>query len=65
VQGCSTLYKNGHAHLKVLVEFLEQWMDNKGYEKISDFRGMMNYGKIGDPDVYERSQFMKFYSSHE
>jgi len=24
----------------------------------------MNYGKIGDPDVYERSQFMKYYSSH-
>lgn len=65
VQVCSALYKNGHAHLKVLIEFLEQWMDKKGYDKISDFRGIMNYGKIGDPDVYERSQFMKYYSSHE
>lgn len=65
VQVCSTVYKNGHAHLKSLISYLEEWMDKRGYKSISDFRGMMNYGKVGDPDVYERSQFMKYYSSHE
>jgi dihydroorotate dehydrogenase (fumarate) len=65
VQVCSAIYLNGHAYLKELVQSLEQWMERKGYENISEFRGMMNYGKIGDPDVYERSQFMKYYSSHE
>lgn len=65
VQVCSTIYKNGHAHLRNLLDYLEKWMDQKGYKSISDFRGIMNYGKVGDPDVYERSQFMKYYSSHE
>lgn len=64
-QVCSTLYKNGSAHLSSIVNFVEKWMDEKGYSTNSDFKGKMNYGKIGDPDVYERSQFMKYYSSHE
>jgi len=63
-QVCSTLYKNGTAHLKSLVTFVEKWMDEKGYTSMADIKGTMNYGKIGDPDVYERSQFMKYYSSH-
>jgi dihydroorotate dehydrogenase (fumarate) len=64
-QVCSALYKNGVAHIKSFVEFLEKWMDEKGYENIADFNGKMNYGKIGDPAVYERSQFMKYYSNYD
>lgn len=63
-QVCSALYKNGTAHLKSLITFVEKWMDEKGYTSIADIKGTMNYGKIGDPGVYERSQFMKYYSSH-
>jgi dihydroorotate dehydrogenase (fumarate) len=65
VQVCSTLYKNGHAHLKNLIGFLDQWMERRGFNNVEEFRGLMNYGKVGDPDVYERSQFMKYYSSHD
>ncbi|MFP4556366.1 MAG: dihydroorotate dehydrogenase-like protein [Bacteroidales bacterium] len=65
VQVCSALYKNGPAHLKSIIDFLNQWMDKKGYSEIKDIQGIMNYGKIGDPEVYERSQFMKYYSSHD
>jgi dihydroorotate dehydrogenase (fumarate) len=48
-----------------MIIFIETWMNEKGYKTITDFKGIMNYGKIGDPDVYERSQFMKYFSSHE
>ncbi|MDD4385105.1 MAG: dihydroorotate dehydrogenase-like protein [Bacteroidales bacterium] len=65
VQVCSTLYKNGHAYVKNLVDFLSAWMDKKGLKTIDDFKGKMNYGQIGDPEVYERSQFMKYYSNYE
>lgn len=65
VQVCSVLYKNGPAHLKSMIDFLNQWMDRKGYKGINEMQGTMNYGKIGDPEVYERSQFMKYYSSHD
>lgn len=64
-QVCSALYKNGTAHLKAFVEYVDKWMNDKGYASIADFKGNMNYGKIGDPSVYERSQFMKYYSSHD
>ncbi|HCY00866.1 MAG TPA: diguanylate cyclase [Bacteroidales bacterium] len=65
VQVCSTLYKHGHAHIKSLIDFLSAWMDKKGLSTIEDFKGKMNYGQIGDPEVYERSQFMKYYSDHD
>lgn len=65
VQVCSTLYKHGHAHIRSLVDFLSAWMDKKGLGTIEDFKGKMNYGQIGDPEVYERSQFMKYYSDHD
>lgn len=65
VQVCSVLYKNGPAYLKGMIDFLNQWMDRKGYKEINEMQGTMNYGKIGDPEVYERSQFMKYYSSHD
>ncbi|MDY0199859.1 MAG: dihydroorotate dehydrogenase-like protein [Bacteroidales bacterium] len=65
VQVCSTLYQNGAAHIKTMLNVVEQWMDANKYDTISQFNGIMNYGQIGDPDVYERSQFMKYFSSHD
>lgn len=65
VQVCSTLYKNGPAHLKKMLDFLSDWMDKKGLKTIDEFKGKMNYGRVGNPDVYERSQFMKYYSNHD
>lgn len=64
VQVCSAIYKNGAAYLKTMLNEVEQWMDAHDYGSISQFNGMMNYGEIGNPDVYERSQFMKYFSSH-
>ena len=62
VQVCSLLYKNGIKEVTSLVGGLEQWMDNKGFGSIGEFRGKMSYRKIPDPSVYERSQFMKYFS---
>jgi dihydroorotate dehydrogenase (fumarate) len=63
VQVCSTLYKNGINHLEIIIKELEEWMSKNGYENISEFKGKMSYNKIEDPLVYERSQFMKYFSS--
>jgi len=65
VQVCSTLYIHGASHLGKIIEFIEKWMDGKGYKSIDDFRGLMSYKNIGDPEVYERSQFMRHFSAHE
>lgn len=63
VQVCSTLYKNGIAHLETIIKELNDWMEKNGYESISEFKGKMSYDKIDDPLVYERSQFMKYFSN--
>ena len=62
-QVCSTIYKNGPEHLKNILDELSGWMDKNGYTKIDEFRGKLSYKNIADPKIYERSQFMKYYSS--
>jgi dihydroorotate dehydrogenase (fumarate) len=63
VQVCSTLYKNGIGHLESILKELKEWMEKNGYNSVDEFRGKMSYDKIEDPLVYERSQFMKYFSS--
>jgi len=65
VQVCSTLYKNGVEELGKIVAGIEKWMDSKGYESVDDIRGLLSYKEIPNPSVYERAQFMKYFSSVE
>ena len=64
VQMASVLYKNGPQIIPEFLEQIESWMKRKRHETIKSFRGELNYGSISDPMLYERSQFMKYYSSH-
>jgi len=63
IQICSVLYKNGVEYLTDLIDKLESWMLANNYKTIDDFRGKMNYSNFQDPLVYERSQFMKYFSN--
>lgn len=65
VQVCSVLYNNGIGHLRKMNKQIADWMDRKGYKRIEDFRGTLNYLNFEKPSVYERTQFMKYFSSHE
>ncbi len=64
VQVCSVLYKKGFGYIPDMLSSLEGWMDDKGFKNIADFRAKLNYGNIPDPSLYERSQFMKYFSGH-
>lgn len=64
VQVCSVLYKNGIGHISSMISELEIWMDQQGFKSIEDFKGKLSYRNISDPSLYERSQFMKYFSSH-
>jgi len=63
VQICSTLYKNGFGQLNSILKDLKEWMNKHSFDSIDEFRGKMSYKKIEDPVVYERSQFMRYFSS--
>jgi len=64
VQVCSVLYKNGIGHISNMISELENWMDQQDFKSIDDFKGKLSYRNIPDPSLYERSQFMKYFSSH-
>lgn len=65
VEMCSAIYKHGPQVITESLEQLQAWMGTKGYESIIDFKGKLNSSAFGDPTIYERTQFMKYYSSHE
>ena len=64
IQVCSALYKNGAGHITTMLDDLNSWMDKNNYADIASFRGSMDYNSLKDPQIYERSQFMKYFSNH-
>jgi len=63
VQVCSVLYKNGPEYLKTIIGGIENWMEEKKFTSVDDFRGKMSYRNYDDPRTWERVQFMRYYSS--
>lgn len=61
---CSALYKNGPEYLSIILKEMDAWMKKNNFHSIEQIRGKMNYGKIEQPRLYERSQFMRYFSSN-
>ena len=61
VQVVSTLYKNKLGYIQEMLKTVEAWMEDKGFNSLSDFRGKMSQAKSSDPAAYERVQFMKYF----
>jgi len=58
VQICSTLYKNGISYIGTMLKDIEGWMQQKGYENLASFRGLVSKNEENTA-VFERVQFMK------
>lgn len=65
VQMVSALYQNGPDYLPKVIEEIENWMKEKGFESIDDFRGKLSQEQFVDPTLYERVQFMKYFSDRD
>jgi dihydroorotate dehydrogenase (fumarate) len=61
-QLCSTLYINGAQQIAGILSDLKDFMQKWNFKSISDFRGRLSYKNIPDPMMYERAQFMKYFS---
>ncbi|MDK2977731.1 MAG: hypothetical protein PWP52_445 [Bacteroidales bacterium] len=64
VQVASTLYQNKLGHINQMLKHMESWMQKKGYNSVQEIIGKLNYSKH-NVELYERAQFMKYYSSYE
>jgi dihydroorotate dehydrogenase (fumarate) len=65
VQVCSVLYEKGLRHIKTMNKSIETWMDTKGFASVNSFRGKLNYHNFEKPATWERTQFMKYFSSED
>jgi dihydroorotate dehydrogenase (fumarate) len=61
VQIVSTIYKNGAEQIETILKGLEEWMQQKSFSNLAEFRGKLSYENITEPAVFERTQFMKYY----
>ena len=62
VQVASTLYKNGIKQIADINRDIEQWMQQKNFDSIDQFRGLMAHSPDTDAAGYLRLQFMKHFS---
>ncbi|MCK5067221.1 MAG: dihydroorotate dehydrogenase-like protein [Bacteroidales bacterium] len=62
VQVASTLYKNGPDQISRMLQGLNNWMTDKNFESLDQFRGTVAKAYGDDPAAFERMQFMKHFS---
>ena len=62
VQVSSTLYKNGVGHLSTMLNDIHGWMDKKGFRYVDQFRGKLAHKADDNNNVFERMQFMRYFS---
>lgn len=62
-QMCTALYQKGAEAISQAIDDINLFMETQGFEKISDFRGRLNYSNIPNPERFERVQFMKSFGS--
>ncbi|HZL12414.1 MAG TPA: dihydroorotate dehydrogenase-like protein [Prolixibacteraceae bacterium] len=61
-QVCSTVYINGAQVIAGMINDLNTFMKKWNFKNIEDFRGRLSYKNIPDPMLYERAQFMRYFS---
>ena len=63
VEISTILYKKSDSEIRKMLTFLATWMQDNGYKNISQFKGKLNHKNVKDVNYFERTQFLKYYSS--
>lgn len=63
-QMCSALYKNGAPAISDALMGMKMWMQKQGYKSITEFRGRLNASSVPEAGLFERMQFMRYFSRH-
>jgi dihydroorotate dehydrogenase (fumarate) len=59
VQMVSALFCKGTGHPRTLLDGIKQWMDEKEYNALADFRGRLSKQHSSDPWAYTRAQYVR------
>lgn len=58
VQIVSAIYKKGFSHIPHMLDEINNWMKEKKYKKLDDFRGKLSKVNMTDPFAYKRAQYV-------
>lgn len=61
VQICTALYRDGLDAIEGIKKYIAGWMDKHSFAAVEEFRGRLNFKGIGDKDIFQRAQYMKFF----
>ncbi len=65
VELCSSIYQHGNELIGQICRGLEEWMLSMNFKSVETFTGKLNGANIADPSLYERIQFMKYFSNRD
>lgn len=54
----STIYKHGPKQISKIIKRIEDWMAQKNYTNLDDFRGKLSKKSLNDPFTYKRAQYV-------
>jgi dihydroorotate dehydrogenase (fumarate) len=61
----SLLLQKGIDSLGILLRNMEHWMEEKGYESVSQMRGAMSSASVAEPAAFERANYLKILQSYK
>ena len=62
VQVASVIYQKDARYINVMLDQINRWMDEHKYSSLQKIIGKLSQDKIKNPVLYERAQFMKYFS---
>lgn len=65
VEVCSAIYAQKEEFIRSSVEYLRKWMDGKGFERVAQFRAMLNAKEVKGVNMWERTQFLRYFGTKE
>jgi dihydroorotate dehydrogenase (fumarate) len=61
---CSALLKRGPRVISEILQGIEHWMEEKGFESLDEFKGMLSQLSIPNSSTFERINYMKSLDSY-
>jgi dihydroorotate dehydrogenase (fumarate) len=61
---CSALLAKGPAYLSQIERGISDWMEEQGFESVSDFRGRVSALSVPNPAEFERSNYVHILDSY-
>ncbi len=65
VQVVSTVYQHGSEKIQNMLKDVKKWMIHHEFNNIGEFRGKLSQQNVVNPSLYDRVQFMRYFSDME